>query len=71
MASTDFMELNKSEMFAKIRAGLSIKLRHSQHIIETKDDVLYAWDALDSCLLALNWRAALTQGHERITHQVS
>lgn len=70
MASTDFMELNRFEMFAKIRAGLSAKLRHSQHIIETKDDLLYAWDALESCLLVLNWRAALNQGHDKITYQV-
>ncbi|XP_034487774.1 nuclear pore complex protein Nup88 [Drosophila innubila] len=60
MSLTDVFELNKSELFAKIRNGLPIVPR-TQNLLDCKDDLLYGWDSNDSCLLVTNWRVALLE----------
>lgn len=57
MSLTDVLELNKTELFAKIRNGLPI-LPPTQNLLDCKDDLLYVWDSNESCLLVTNWRAA-------------
>ncbi|KAH8381273.1 hypothetical protein KR093_001710 [Drosophila rubida] len=57
MALTDVLELNKTELFAKIRNGLPI-VPQTQNLLDCKDDLLYAWDSNESCLLVTNWRVA-------------
>ncbi|XP_017037925.1 nuclear pore complex protein Nup88 [Drosophila kikkawai] len=59
MSLTDILELNKAELFEKIRHGLPL-VQKTQNLLDCKDDLLFAWDAKDSCLLVRNWRASLT-----------
>ncbi|KAH8232542.1 hypothetical protein KR032_009084 [Drosophila birchii] len=59
MSLTDILELNKEELFAKIRNGLPL-VQKTQNLLDCKDDLLFAWNAKDSCLLVRNWRASLT-----------
>lgn len=70
-ASTDTLKLNQTAMFAKIRAGLPVERQHTQNLLECKDDMLYAWDSEECCLLAVNWRLAALEGFEAIKFQVS
>ncbi|XP_030559070.1 nuclear pore complex protein Nup88 [Drosophila novamexicana] len=60
MSLTDVLELNKTELFAKLRNGLPI-VPQTQNLLDCKDDLLYAWNSSDSCLLVTNWRVALLQ----------
>ncbi|TMW54168.1 hypothetical protein DOY81_000752 [Sarcophaga bullata] len=69
MASTDCLQLNKTSMFAKIRAGLPVERLYTQNLLECKDDLLYCWDSRESCLLSLNWRVALAKGYDEIKFQ--
>ena len=71
MSSTDCLQLNKTSMFAKIRAGLPVERLQTQNLLECKDDLLYCWDSKENCLLVLNWRAALSKGFDEIKYQVS
>lgn len=71
MSSTDCLQLNKTSMFAKIRAGLPMERLQTQNLLECKDDLLYCWDSKENCLLVLNWRAALSKGFDEIKYQVS
>ena len=71
MASTDCLQLNKTSMFAKIRAGLPMERLNTQNLLECKDDLLYCWDSRESCVLSLNWRVALAKGYDEIKYQVS
>lgn len=68
-ASTDTLKLNQTAMFAKIRAGLPVERQHTQNLLECKDDMLYAWDSEECCLLAVNWRLAALEGFEAIKFQ--
>ncbi|XP_062122391.1 nuclear pore complex protein Nup88 [Drosophila sulfurigaster albostrigata] len=60
MALTDVLELNKTELFTKIRNGLPI-VPQTQNLLDCKDDLLYAWDSNESSLLVTNWRVAQLQ----------
>uniref|UniRef100_A0A1A9W7V8 Nuclear pore complex protein Nup88 n=1 Tax=Glossina brevipalpis TaxID=37001 RepID=A0A1A9W7V8_9MUSC len=71
MSSTDFLELNRMSMFANIRNSLLMETKYSQDLLECKNDLLYAWDSKEFCLLVLNWRIARTRGgHENINYQM-
>ncbi|XP_037808228.1 nuclear pore complex protein Nup88 [Lucilia sericata] len=69
MASTDCLQLNKTSMFAKIRAGLPMERLQTQNLLECKDDLLYCWDSQENSLLVLNWRAAVAKGFEEVKYQ--
>ncbi|XP_016961398.1 nuclear pore complex protein Nup88 [Drosophila biarmipes] len=58
MPLTDVLELNKTELFAKIRDGLPV-VQRTQNLLDCKDDLLFAWDSKESCLLVRNWRSSL------------
>ncbi|EDV42228.1 uncharacterized protein Dana_GF17877 [Drosophila ananassae] len=60
MSLTDCFELNKAKLFEKIRHGLPI-VQKTQNLLDCKDDLLFAWDAKDCCLLVRNWRTPLTE----------
>lgn len=60
MPLTDVLELNKTELFTKIRNALPV-VPQTQNLLDCKDDLLYAWNSTDSCLLVTNWRVALLQ----------
>lgn len=68
-ASTDTLKLNQTAMFAKIRAGLPVDRQHTQNLLECKDDMLYAWNTEECCLLAVNWRLAALEGFEAVKYQ--
>ncbi|XP_067637382.1 nuclear pore complex protein Nup88 [Eurosta solidaginis] len=67
--STDTLKLNHTAMFAKIRAGLPAERNHTQNLLECKDDMLFAWDSGENCLLAINWRLAALEGFDSIQYQ--
>ncbi|XP_036339495.1 nuclear pore complex protein Nup88 [Rhagoletis pomonella] len=67
--STDTLKLNQTAMFAKIRAGLPVERQHTQNLLECKDDMLYAWDSEENCLLAVNWRLAALEGFDVVKYQ--
>ncbi|XP_030238482.1 nuclear pore complex protein Nup88 [Drosophila navojoa] len=64
MTLTDVLELNKTELFTKIRTVLPI-VTQTQNLLDCKDDLLYAWNSVDSCLLVTNWRVALLQAEPK------
>ncbi|XP_017041189.1 nuclear pore complex protein Nup88 [Drosophila ficusphila] len=60
MSLTDILELNKTELFAEIRGGLPV-VQKTQNLLDCKDDLLFAWDAKQCCLLVRNWRSSLAK----------
>ncbi|XP_017103908.2 nuclear pore complex protein Nup88 [Drosophila bipectinata] len=60
MSLTDCFELNKTKLFEKIRDGLPI-VQKTQNLLDCKDDMLFAWDEKECCLLVRNWRTPLTE----------
>ncbi|XP_037931676.1 nuclear pore complex protein Nup88-like [Teleopsis dalmanni] len=56
MSLTDVFNLNSSPMFEKIRGNLPLERQKIQHIMESKGDLLYVWDAAESCVHVMDWR---------------
>lgn len=67
---TDCFRIGRHDMFAALRANLPENRGSTQNIVECKDDVLFVWNAVDCCVLALNWRAVYTKEEQRIQYQV-
>ncbi|XP_001358068.3 nuclear pore complex protein Nup88 [Drosophila pseudoobscura] len=57
--SLDCFELSKTKLFEKICNGLPI-VQRTQNLLDCSDDLLFAWDANECCLLVMNWRSPLT-----------
>lgn len=51
---TDTLCLNDNRLFKKLKASLPSDGKETQNIIEIRDDILYAWNADESCILTLN-----------------
>ncbi|XP_055913972.1 nuclear pore complex protein Nup88 [Eupeodes corollae] len=69
MFTTDIINLNKSQMFEKIRSNLPNDAGITQNLLECKDDLLYAWDSVESSILVINWRLAHLKGFSEVKHQ--
>lgn len=70
MSNTDFLRLNKHEIFENVRETLPKNIRKTQNVLIVKEDVLYTWDFQDNCLLTLNVKAVRNNPSEEIKHQV-
>lgn len=75
MVDTDTFRFDSSEMFAAIRKTMLSLLpannNYTQNLIDSKDDMIYAWNPVDCCVLALNWRMAKAKEPGVIKYQVS
>lgn len=54
---TDVFSFNNYKMFDLLRKCLPDNKNVSQNLVVCKDDVLFAWNSKDCCLLAINWKA--------------
>lgn len=72
---TDCFRLGRHAMFRtlcdKLSADNGPTTRNAQNLIESKDDMLFAWQPSDCSVLCLNWRAAYAKDTETVTYQVS
>lgn len=68
---TDCFRLGRHQMFRTLRDNLPDERGSAQNLIECKDDVLFAWNPTECCVLSLNWRAAYTKEADQVAHQVS
>ena len=67
--NTDSFEFGKHKLFKHLEKSLPDKF-NTQNIIECKDDILFAWDSSEYCVLSLNWRAANAQIDSQLNYQV-
>lgn len=67
--NTDSFGFNSEKMFEVLRDCLPDELNITQNLIECKDDMLYAWNSKNCCVLALNWTRGVN--NERAKYQVS
>lgn len=74
MVDTDTFRFDTSEMFAAIRKSMLSLMpannKNTQNLIDSKDDMIYAWNSSDCCVLALNWRMAKAKEPGAIKYQV-
>lgn len=69
---TNCYQFAKNDMFKVLAKNLPNNKLHTQNIVECKDDVLYAWNSVDFCVMSLNWRAANTNTDKiGVNYQVS
>lgn len=68
---TDTFRFDEQPLFHHLRKTLPSYKSHTQNLIECKDDMLFAWDSTNCCVLALNWRAAQLKADGTIQYQVS
>lgn len=66
---TDTFRFDEQPLFHQLRKTLPDDKSHTQNLIECKDDMLFAWDSTNCCVLALNWRAAQLKADGSIKHQ--
>lgn len=66
---TDTFGFGEQSLFEEIRKSLAGDRTRTQNLIECKDDVVFAWNATDCCVLTLNWRAARSKNDGSIKFQ--
>ncbi|XP_058130723.1 nuclear pore complex protein Nup88 [Anopheles ziemanni] len=70
MASkTDSFGFNATKMFQVARDCFPDDHKHTQNLVESKDDMLFVWNAKNCCIMVLNWRAATSHKQEQLNHQ--
>lgn len=67
---TDTFDFGGHALFEQLRKTLPDDRSRALNIIECKEDVVYAWNASDCCVMTLNWRAARSKGDGSINYQV-
>lgn len=67
---TDPLCLNKHNLFLELKNGLSGNIKDTRNILEIRDNVLYVWNANDSCVMTLNVAASREKDGD-ILYQVS
>ncbi|XP_012345502.1 nuclear pore complex protein Nup88-like [Apis florea] len=55
---TDPLCLNKHRLFLELKNSLSGNIKDTRNILEIRDNVLYVWNANDSCVMTLNVAAS-------------
>lgn len=68
---TDPLCLNKHHLFQELKNGLSGNIKDTRNILEIRDNVLYVWNANDSCVMTLNVAASRGKEDEDVLYQVS
>uniref|UniRef100_A0A675B3N7 Uncharacterized protein n=1 Tax=Anopheles darlingi TaxID=43151 RepID=A0A675B3N7_ANODA len=70
MASkTDSYGFNEMSIFHVARDCSPDDARHTQNLVESKDDMLFVWNAKNCCIMAINWRAAASKKKDTLKHQ--
>lgn len=67
---TDPLCLNKHNLFLELKNGLSGNIKDTRNILEIRDNVLYVWNANDSCVMTLNVAASREKDGD-VLYQVS
>lgn len=67
---TDPLCLNKHRLFLELKNGLSGNIKDTRNILEIRDNVLYVWNANDSCVMTLNVAASRGKDGD-VLYQVS
>lgn len=66
---SDTFDFGEQPLFKALCAKLPDDTTRTQNLIECKDDMVFAWNSTDSCVLVLNWRAAKGKGDESVKFQ--
>ncbi|XP_052868926.1 nuclear pore complex protein Nup88 [Anopheles cruzii] len=66
---TDSYGFNAMTMFQVARDCSPDDHKHTQNLVESKDDMLFVWNAKNCCVMTLNWRAAASKKQEPLKHQ--
>lgn len=69
--STDTFKFNDEKLFEVIRDCLPDDLSNTQNLICVFDDILFAWNSKNCCVLTLNWRLNRVKGPNNVGYQVS
>uniref|UniRef100_A0A1S4GB46 Uncharacterized protein n=1 Tax=Anopheles gambiae TaxID=7165 RepID=A0A1S4GB46_ANOGA len=69
VSKTDSFGFNETKMFQVARDCSPDDHKHTQNLVESKDDMLYVWNAKNCCILVLNWRAAASRKQDELKHQ--
>lgn len=70
-SSTDTFNFNEEKLFQVIRDCLPDDLSNTQNLICVFDDILYAWNSKNCCVLSLNWRLNRVKEPNHVAYQVS
>ncbi|XP_031625800.1 nuclear pore complex protein Nup88 [Contarinia nasturtii] len=66
---TDTFRFETQPFFEQLRKAISNRTVNTQNLIECKDDMLFAWNPSDCCVIAFNWRLAQTKGDDNVNFQ--
>ncbi|XP_053660436.1 nuclear pore complex protein Nup88 [Anopheles marshallii] len=66
---TDSFGFNATKLFQVARDCSPDEHKHTQNLVESKDDMLFVWNAKNCCILVLNWRAAASRKKDNLKHQ--
>lgn len=69
--TTDTFHFNEEKIFQVIRDCLPDDLSNTQNLICVFDDILFAWNSKNCCVLSLNWRLNRVKEPNSVAHQVS
>lgn len=67
---TDTLRLNDKKFFKVIKDSVPKDGKETQNIFEIRDDILYAWNANESCILTLNLGATRGKTGDDVIYQV-
>lgn len=59
---TDTFRFEAQPFFELLRKTIPSGTLYTQNLIECKDDMLFGWNSVDSCVVAFNWRLAQSNG---------
>lgn len=68
--STDAFRFNEEKLFRVIRDCLPDDLLNTQNLISVFDDILFAWNSKNCCVLTLNWRLNRIKEPNSVAYQV-
>uniref|UniRef100_A0A182WNE0 Uncharacterized protein n=1 Tax=Anopheles minimus TaxID=112268 RepID=A0A182WNE0_9DIPT len=66
---TDSFGFNETKLFQVARDCSPDDHKHTQNLVDSKDDMLFVWNAKNCCILVLNWRAAASRKKDGLKHQ--
>lgn len=68
---TDVLNLNDEKLFEVVRDCLPDNLNVTQNLICIQDDILYAWNSKNCCVLTLNWKHNQIKEPNSVQYQVN
>lgn len=70
-SNTDSFRFNEEQIFHVIKDCLPDDLQNTQNLICVFDDILFAWNSKNACVLSLNWRLNRVKEPNSVAYQVS